>query len=378
MAKTILILGGGTGGVVAANVLAKVLPKEHRIALVDRADRHVFLASLPLVATGERKPKQITRPLQRLEGPNLQFLQAEVQEFNPGDKTIRTDQGLLSYDSLIIALGAEQHGLLGHSLAFNPYKLDEAAALFLKLRDFRQGHIVIFVSSLPFIGAIAPYEIALLVDSFFRNRGLRRKIQISFVTPEHRLLAFASPHYSEKLSAIMHKRGIQVITDRAMHSLAKNGTSEHKEADIPGDLFIGIPHHKGPAPFKSSVIANGEGWLTVDPHTLATCLEDVYAVGDATAIESPSGTWIPKVGFFAHYQAEVVARNLALKYTNQAQRFSFVGGAAGASMLASFNRGCFVSVDAYARPPVMRLSRPNPLAYWTKMLFERYWLRSWF
>jgi sulfide:quinone oxidoreductase len=285
---------------------------------------------------------------------------------------------VLSYDSLIIALGAEQHGIAGHSLAFNPYSLADAAELHKVLGEFRQGHIVVFVSSLPFTGAIAPYEIALLLNAYFRRRGLRKNIQISLITPEARLFSFASPHYSQKLTAMLQDKGIQVITNREMSSLSPRGVDELSDSDIPADLFIGIPQHKGPAPFRDSIIANAEGWLTVDPNTLATCVDDVYAVGDATAIESPAGTGIPKVGFFAHYQAEVVARNLALQYDRKPQRFSFVGGAAGASMLASLNEGCFVSVKAYASPPVLRLSRPNPMAYWTKMLFERYWLRSWF
>ena len=378
MGKTILILGGGTGGVVAANILRKVLPKEHRVALVDRRDSHVFLASLPLVLAGRRRPEQITRSLQRLEGPNIQFFQAEVEQFNPDEKTIRTDQALLSYDTLIIALGAQQQGISGQSQAFNPYNLHEATLLHKELAGFQKGHIVLFISSLPFPGAIAPYEIALLLDSYFQKRGLRRNIQISFITPETRLLEFADPRYSERLTSIMKGRGINVLTKRKAQSLSQGNALALGDGDIPGDMFIGIPHHMGPAPFRDSVLAGPSGWLKVDPASLATCIPDVYAVGDATGIESPVGTWIPKVGFFAHYQAEVVARNLALRYANEEPRFSFVGGASGASMLSSFSRGCFASVDAYASPPRMTLSSPTRLAYLTKMLFEKYWLRSWF
>lgn len=378
MGKTILILGGGTGGVVAANLFMKVLPKEHHVALVDRRDRHVFLASLPLVATGRRRPEQIMRNLQLLEGPNLQFVQAEVEQFNPDEKTIRTDQGLLSYDSLIIALGADRQGISGYDQAFNPYNLREATLLHKELSRFQKGHIVLFISSLPFPGAIAPYEISLLLDSYFRKRGLRKQIQITFITPETRILEFASPRYSEKLTAIMKERGINVLVRRNAQSLFKGQALAIGDGDIPGDLFIGIPHHIGPAPFRDSVIAGPSGWIEVDPASLATCLPDVYAVGDATGIQSPAGTWIPKVGFFAHYQAEVVARNLALQYAGKEPKFSFVGGASGASLLSSFSRGCFVSVDAYASPPSMTLSSPTRLAYLTKILFEKYWLRSWF
>ena len=378
MGKTILILGGGPGGVVAANVLAKVLPKEHRIALIDRNENHLFLASLPLVMIGKRKPSQITRSLRKLESRNIQFIQAEVEGFNPHEKTIQTDLGALSYDSLVIALGAEQQGLPGYSLAMNPYSLQGALQLQTELSRFRQGHIVLFVSSLPFTGAIAPYEIVLLLDAYFRQRGLRKKVQISLVTPEDRLLSMASPRHSARLAEILTKRQIRMHTSTEAQSLSQDRSLTLHPGDITGDLFLGIPHHLGPAPLRHSPVADPQGWIKVDPHTLATCCPDVYAVGDATGIVSVNGAWIPKVGFFAHYQAEVVARNLALCYANKESRFRFVGSASGASMLSGYNRGCFVSIQAYANPPTGSLSTPNRAAFWTKALFEKYWLSRWF
>lgn len=378
MGKTILILGGGTGGVVAANVLAKVLPKGYRVAVVDRLESHVFLAALPLVIVGMRKPQEITRSLKGIEAPNVQFIQAEVQHFHADDKTVQTDQGILSYDSLIVALGAQPEGTSTFSRVFNPYDLQDAARLHEELTTFSEGHIVIFISNTPFPGTIAPYEIALLVDSFFRHRRLRKTVEISFITPETRLLEFATPRSSERLRALMRQRNLHVRTGRKVQSLSVGRTLTLDDGDIPGDLFIGVPPHTGPAPFRDTMMTDTSGWLKVDPHTLATCFPDVYAIGDATGIQSNEGMWIPKVGFFAHYQAEVVARNLALQYAGKEPRFRFVGGALGASMLSGSNRGCFVAVKAYASPARMTLSSPSRMAFWSKVFFEKYWLKSWF
>ncbi len=378
MEKTILILGGGTGGVVAANVLAKVLPKGHLIALVDRNENHLHLASLPLVALGRRKPEQITRSLHRIEGPNVQFVQAEVEGLNPDEKTVLTNQGLLPYDSLIVALGAEHQGIPGQSFAFNPYNLQEAQSLFSRLRRFQQGHIVLFISNIPFTGAMAPYEIVLLLDSYFQKRGLRQRIQITLISPETRPLSFAEPEVSKELLEILKKRRIQVMTQQTVHSLSSKGSLLLERQEVKGDLFIGLPKHIGPPPLRDSLIAGQEGWLEVDPHSLATRLPDVYAVGDAVGIKTPTGAWIPKVGFFAHYQAEVVARNIALQYAQKKPRFSFIGDASGASVLIDIHRGCFVSLNSYSNPPTMSLSKPNPVASWTKTLFEKYWLTRWF
>ena len=90
-------------------------------------------------------------------------------------------------------------------------------------------------------------------------------------------------------------------------------------------MIIGLPHHHLPAALESSCLAGPEGWLKADPHTLETSCEDVYALGDVAGLTTSAGDWLPKVGFFAHYQAEVVARNLALKLSGQKPRFKFQG-----------------------------------------------------
>lgn len=375
MGKVVLILGGGTGGVAAANVLSDVLPKEHSIAIVDRNPDHLFLASLPLLIAGRRRPEQISRELIKLQDSNIQFIQAEILDFYPEEKAIITERGKLPYDSLIISLGAEKKA---HPLAFNPYNLADALQLQEELSHFSQGHIVIFVSSLPFTGAIAPYEIALLLDAYFRKRGLRPRVKITLVTPEPRLFSFASPEVSIQAATLLGKRGINLMTANSVHTLSKGGRLILASAEIKGDLFIGIPHHSGPALFKNTPLAGPEGWLMADPHSLETCYPDVYAIGDAVGIKMSTGDWIPKVGFFAHYQGEVVAQNIALKYAGKKPRFNFVGGASGASMFTDFKRGVFVSLDTYANPPRLGLSRPTRLAFFAKTIFEKYWLNAWF
>jgi len=72
---------------------------------------------------------------------------------------------------------------------------------------------------------------------------------------------------------------------------------------MPYDLFLGIPVHRVPAIVADSGLAV-DGWIPVDPGTLATRFPDVYAVGDVTSV----GT--PKAGVFAERQASVVADHL--------------------------------------------------------------------
>ena len=299
----------------------------------------------------------MSRSLDSLEKLGVQFIQAEVEEFIPENKAVRTDQGFLSYNSLIIALGAEQELSPGPSSVYNPYDLQGAQQLAQELAKFRQGEIVLFISGLPFPGAIAPYEIALLVDAYFRRRGLRRKIRITFVTPESRLLEFASPYYSKKLRGIMEKRGIRILTGRQVHSLAKGSSLVLSDGDLPGDLFIGIPRHRGPSPIRGSIIADPSGWLIVDPQPCPPACP-MSMPSAICGIRSPAEPH-PQVGFFAHYQAEVVARNLALSYANKSPASALWAGPKAPPCLPASGRAALFRqmsmprrLKSPSRPPI--------------------------
>ena len=385
MGKTILILGGGTGGVVAANVLGKTLPKKHDIVLVDKNDHHHFYASYPLVMTGRRRPGQVRRPLKLLEHKGVDFIRARVMQIDTESRRVHTSEGSLGYDYLMIALGAEHHpetvpGLAG--AAYNPYDFGDVSRLRRKLAAFRRGSIVVFISSLPYTGVIAPWEIMFLLDSYFRRREMREQVGLTLVTPESAPLPLAGPKVGESVRRAMNRRGISLITQAKILSLdqANRKLILDHGIEIPGDLFLGIPSHWGPSALRGSDLTGMGGWVQIDPHTLETGTEGVFAVGDATASILPvSGEWAPKAGFFAHYQAEVAARNIALTATGRKPRFRFTGKAAGAVMLTGHDSGraAYVNYHALPRPRVILL-RPTRAAYLAKVAFEKYWLARWF
>ena len=105
--KTVLVLGGGVGGMVSANALRKRLGPEHRIVVVDKQSEHVFTPSLLWVMVGWRQPSQITKDLRRMLRPGVELLRADVQEIDPDGQRVRTSDGELAYDHLVVALGAE-------------------------------------------------------------------------------------------------------------------------------------------------------------------------------------------------------------------------------------------------------------------------------
>ena len=330
--STVLVLGGGTGGVVAANVLSKTLDrKKHKIKLVDRKESHVFQSSYPLLMVNKRKPQAITRKLERLGSKGVKVIQASAEKLDLDGSSLQTDKGAIDYDYLIISLGAEHHPetVPGFAAgAYNVYNLDDLVRLSSRLQAFKQGRIVLFISSLPFVCPPAPYEMSFLLDAYFRQRGIREAIELTLVTPEPTPEPLAGPKVGESVRRMLQQRGIRLITEAKVLSLdtANSALILDHGIKLEADLFLGIPSQWGPTLMRDTGLEEEGGWIKVDPHNLQTEREKVYAVGDATAVRLPVlGVLAPKAGIFAHYQAEVVARNLALLIQGRKPKFRFTG-----------------------------------------------------
>lgn len=385
MGQSIVILGGGTGGVAAANVLLKVLPKEHHIILIDRLAYHQFKANLPLVMVGQRKPDEILIPLSRLMEKGIEVVQAEVQTVDFVTQEVQTNLGSIPYDYLIISLGAESvlQSVTGFAeAAFNMLSFEHVTRFASLLPTLDQGRIVVFISHFPICGMAGPHELVLLLNEYMYRHGRHGKVRIKFVTPETYPLSIASPRLGRAMLKNMEKRGIQVITQAKVLRLDYR-TGElilDGGINVPGEVFIGVPSYQGPSIFKDTPFSQDGGWLKAHPYTLATPIARVYAIGDAVGLRMPAtGDWLPKLGIMAHYQGEVVARNIALEITGQAPRFRFTGKAVGIPFMTGFGKGRLFSLKAY-RPssPALTALPPSRLAYWFKVAFEKYWLNFWF
>ncbi len=330
MNPRVLILGGGVGGIVASKVLKKTLGREVNVLVVDRNRSHHYVSSLPLLATGARKPEDITRRLDKsFYEQGIEYLNAEITGLEPENKTVITDKEKLTYDYLVIALGAEYHpetvpGFRKNVL--NGYDFDDVLELRKELADFDEGNIVVFITSLPFKCPPAPYEMMFLLDEYFRKRGKRHKVKLTLVTPEQRPEPIAGPLVSRSIRNMLEDRGISLKTGARILEVASKSLILDQGVKIPGDLFIGVPSHWGPRCLRETGLVDGFGWVKVHPFKLQTALPDVYAVGDCTGIKLPvSETYAPKAGIFAHYQAEVVGRNIARLIKGQLPNFSYTG-----------------------------------------------------
>jgi sulfide:quinone oxidoreductase len=169
---------------------------------------------------------------------------------------------------------------------------------------FSRGHAVIGVCDAPYKCPPAPSECALLLHDELTARGVRDACEISFVLPLPTPVP-PSPETSAALSEAFAERGIALIAGRRIGEIdpARSVAVLDDGSELAFDLFLGVPRHRAP----DVVIASGmteDGYIPVDPATLRTRFERVYAVGDvATA-------GVPKAGVFAEGAARVVAQEI--------------------------------------------------------------------
>jgi sulfide:quinone oxidoreductase len=303
----ILILGAGFGGLELATELSEKLGDDHEVTVIDKGDAFVFgYSKLDLMFHG-RSLEQVRLPYADFVKPGVRVLRETVTAIDPAAKRVTTDAGEHEADYLVIALGAD------YDLAATPglaevdsefYSVAGAQKLGEVIPTFSAGRALIGVCGAPFKCPPAPSECALLLDDELRRRGVGDACEIAYVIPFGAPVP-PSPETSAALRGEFEERGIELITGRRIASL----DPERKVATLddgseqPYDLFLGVPKHRAPEVVIRSGITE-DGFIPVDPATLATQVPGVYAVGDcATA-------GVPKAGVFAEGAARIVAQHL--------------------------------------------------------------------
>jgi sulfide:quinone oxidoreductase len=383
-AITIVVLGGGIGGMVAASEIRRRLPAAHRVLLVEKSAQHAFAPSFLWLMTGDRQPDQIRWPVAGLLRPGIEFVQAEVVGIDPAQRKVRTTAEEIAYDQLVVALGADlaPDAVPGLAAANTFFTFDGSVRLRDTLQDFSGGRIALVVSAMPYKCPGPPHEGAMLVADYFRRRGLSAKVDIHLFTPEPQPMPVAGPQLGEAVRGMLQAKGIEfhplhkpaVVDSGAREMTFDNGVR------FVYDLLIAVPPHRPPKVAVESGLTDQTGWISVDPHTLSTSQDGIYAIGDITAIPIP-GRWkpdaplmLPKAGVFAHAQAEVVARRIAAMVADRTCDAEFCGD--GYCMLeAGEDLAGFAFGNFFAEPaPSVQLRQIGKAWHLGKVLFEKWWL----
>jgi len=381
-AKTVLILGGGVGGIVAALRLRKLLDPEHRVVLVEKEDTHVFSASLLWLMIGGRSPGEISRPIGSLAKRGIDLVRGTVERIDPKARTVRVNGADMRGDHMIVALGADLAPQLVPGLAeagHNFYTLAGAESLRSALSKLGKGRIVVLIASMPFKCPAAPNEAAMLLEYDCRRRGVRKDVQVDLYTPEPGPMPVAGPKVSGELRQMVEAKGIGYHPGHAIASVDPDmrRLSFANGVEVGFDLLAYVPPHRVPKVVQDSGMCGEAGWIPVDRGTLETRYPGVHAIGDVTGIMLTSiGKPLPKAGVLAHNEAEVVAHNIAAAISGRGAKREF-GGEGECFIETGDGKAGFGSGNFYAEPaPRIDLKRPSMLLHWGKIAFEKYWLWS--
>src|SRR3990172_4595578 len=171
------------------------------------------------------------------------------------------------------------------------YDLRGAEKLRDTLRGFEGGRVAVVIASLPFKCPAAPYEAAMLMEAAFAQKGIRSRVELNIYTPETLPMPVAGPEMGRLVKELVESRGIGFHpqlklagVDPEQKILRFDGGREERF-----DLLLAIPPHRPPRAIRETGLTNEAGWIPVDKASMATPIENVYALGDVTAIKLPNG-----------------------------------------------------------------------------------------
>jgi sulfide:quinone oxidoreductase len=316
MAHRIVVLGGGTGGTLTANRLRRIYaPVAAEIIVVDQDDRHLYQPGLLFVPFGHTHIDDIVRPRSRQLAAGIDFRRSAIDYVDVASNEIQlTDGATLGYDVLVVATGAvllpeETEGLTGPGwmdTVFTFYTPEGAAALAAALATFDGGRLVVNTIDLPIKCPAAPLEFCFLADAYFRRRGIRDRVELSYVTPLDG--AFTQPVCSRKLAGTLKAKGVHLVTQFNTGQVDGPGGRliGYDGRKVGFDLAVVVPLHGG-APYigRSPGLGDALNFVPTDRHTLqAKAAPNIFAVGDATDVPAS------KAGSVAHFEGDVLVQNI--------------------------------------------------------------------
>ncbi|MFD1684225.1 NAD(P)/FAD-dependent oxidoreductase [Halobellus litoreus] len=377
MTEEIVIVGGGTGGTVLANDLADRLEPELeageiQVTLVNDDPDHVYKPVWLYVPFGQREPDDGRRRLRSLVDDAVDVRIDRVTDIDTDAKQLRYHEGdePVDYDHLVLATGStlapeEVPGLAeaGHDY----YSEAGSEALREELLSFTEGELVLSVVGTPHMCPAAPLEFVFMADDWFRERGLRDDVDITYTYPIQRV--HGNPHIAEWARPIMDERDINVETFFNAESVdpTSQTITSMEGSELDYDLLVSIPPHRGIDLIAEAGLGD-DGWVDVDKHTLeAEAADDVYALGDTAA------TGVPNAGSVAHYQAGVVGQRLASEIRGRPATATYDGKTL-CFIETGMDAASFVEFD-YENPPSP--APPSQKLHWSKLAYnESYWLTA--
>jgi len=388
MMKRLIILGAGTGGTIMAHKMKKCLPSsDWNISVVERERDHFYQPGFLFIPFGYQTRKDIIRRATDLLPDRIDLINKTTERIDPEKNLVYLEGGeSLSYDVLIVATGTrispeDTPGLKGelwHKSIFDFYTIEGAEALANFFRSWEGGNLVINVADNPIKCPVAPLEFAFYADEFFTRKGIRNRVNITYITPMSG--AFTKPKASKALGSMLEKKNINLVTDFFLGEVDNENKKimDFGGREVPFDCLITVPLHSGDQVISNSGLGDEFGFVKADKQTLQSVLyKNIFVIGDAGNFPAS------KAGSVAHFQADILQKNI-LSFINNRNPQATFDGHSNCYIETGFGKGILIDFNYNTEPlpglyPLavlgpFSLLKESRINHWGKLLFKWiYW-----
>jgi len=386
--KKLLILGAGTAGTMMANKMRKDLTtKEWTITIIEKEKNHFYQPGYLFIPFGYYSRNDIIKPGLKFFSRDIDVVYNEIDRIEAGENRVFLKNGnSYDYDILIIATGTrispeDTPGLMGElwqKSIFDFYTMEGAEALAGFFKTWEGGNLVINIADNPIKCPVAPLEFAFYADDFFTKKGIREKVNITYVTPMSG--AFTKPKASKMLGSLLSKKNINLVSDFFLGEVdnANKKIKDFGGREVPFDCLVTIPLHSGDPVISKSGLGDEFGFVKADKNNLqSVSYKNIFVIGDAGNFPSS------KAGAVAHFQAEVLHENLLCFINNKPLKASF-DGHANCYIETGFGKGILIDFNYITEPlpglfplPVIgpfTLLKESRMNHYGKLFFKwMYW-----
>lgn len=347
--KNLIILGAGTAGTMMCNHLRNRISKdEWKITIIDQRKIHHYQPGYLFIPFGICKEKDVIKSIKKFIPKGVEYIQKSINRVDKEKDTVLLEDGTeLNYDILVIATGTDiapeeidgMHGPHWQKEVFDFYTLEGSVNLFHKLKNWPGRHLVVHIAEMPIKCPVAPLEFAFLADAFLEERGIRKNVKISFVTPMDG--AFTKPVATEKLQHLLNEKNIHVIPQFNIMELdgPNRKMIDYEGNEVSYNLLVTVPTNKGADYIERSGFGDELNFVPTDKATLQSKVkENIFVIGDATNVPAS------KAGSVAHFEGKILLENIErfiegkeLKAEFDGHANCFVETGHGKALLIDFN-----------------------------------------
>ncbi|WP_412985647.1 NAD(P)/FAD-dependent oxidoreductase [Pontimicrobium sp. IMCC45349] len=385
--KNIVILGAGTAGTMMANHLVSKLPQnEWSISIVDQYKTHYYQPGFLFLPFDTYTEAQVKKEGKKFIPKGVKYIQKKIERIYPDSNKVELEDDVLKYDILIVATGSKiapdeiegMHSQEWHKSIFDFYTYEGALALRNKLREWDGGKLVVHITEMPIKCPVAPLEFAFLADSYFKKKGMRDKVDITYVTPLGG--AFTKPKATETLHYLLEEKGIKEVTDFNIEQVdyKNNKIVDYADVEVDYDLLVTVPTNMGDDVIERSGLGDDLNFIPTHKNTLQSkAHENIFVIGDATNLPAS------KAGSVAHFQAETLTDNILLFIDEKPLKEEF-DGHANCFIETGDNKALLIDFN-YEQEPVegtfpiagigpLKLLKESVFNHWGKLAFRWiYW-----